>query len=288
MSDFLDGLESEMGKHSRRLEREDDEADREEERAARAEVDAMQALNDAKRKVTDERKITLDWAWAAAELLNASDKPLAQPDAIWYNHAEKRKWWFGHNVTPRVAVQGWHLVDWRNARYYPQTKHSLMLVPHDINNSGIHLRFFSQQLSGGDSTPELQPEDVHELSREPLSEGDMPWPGLIDPADMGDVIASAFGDKMPKLEMPWKDGVRSFVFDEMDGERELDLTGYRSEESERPRMATVSNYEEHLRAKTEPMIRRTIAQVAAERLSSSPRIIARELGRLAGITSVQE
>jgi hypothetical protein len=289
MPNMFDGLDSEMRKRSLELERAAAKDLREKERRAAREMDYLQETNEAKREATDERRVTLAWAWAAAEILNMSDLPEAQPKIWTY---EKRIGFLGRKAIHPMAAEGWILLDWRNTRYHPSFKHTLILTPRDANNSGIHLSYFSRQKGGNEPAAHLQPEDFHPLSREPLSELDMPWPGMIDPSTMSDHIAEAFNTrhKSPTPTVPWKDE-RSITFDGFDGEAawaEYDrrhpnfyADGSVMKSRLSPATPSVEDYAEYKRAKTEETIRRTIAHVAAERLIRNPLEVTREIKDLA-------
>jgi hypothetical protein len=196
-----------------------------------------------------------------------------------------------------AAAEGWQLLDWRNTRYHPSLRHTLILTPQDENNSGIHLRFFSEDMRSDEPAKALQKSDVRELPREPLSGADMPWPGFVDTSDMSDIIGSVLGgaNKRPRPQAPWKDDARSITFSGWDNDREREeinnqikrmLARYGNPASsekvldEEPLFA--DDYRDYLRTGTEKTIRRTIAHVAAERLMRTPLSIVRELGRQAG------
>lgn len=282
MSNVFDELESGMISHANKIKREADTRRREKVDEEKQKLDEQQKTEKAKQLAVVERQKTLNWAWAAASLLSMSELPTSRPE-VWeytYTIMQKRRF-FGRKAVELtgIAAYGWHVLDWQNTRYHPSPRHTLILTPEDERNSGVYLRFFSQPWNYNGGFDQIRPSDVHELSKEPLSASDMPWPGFIDKSTGSDHVEYAFGvRKPPPLKAPWKSGKRSIEFDGFDDDQEYYLLNRRTTGDSNPyeRSANDGNaklhpktkydYDEYRKTGTENAIRRAITQVAAEKL----------------------
>jgi hypothetical protein len=294
MSNIFDELGLEMASHAKSFEHEARIKNSEMVLQEKKKLDEQQKTEEAKRRAIEERKRTLDWAWAGAELLNMSDKPTSRPDMREYTYIilQKRRF-LGHKAVEMtgIAAYGWHLLDWQNTRYNPITRHTLILTPQDENNSGVYLRFFSEDTRDGKLISQLQPNDVHELPKEPLSVSDMPWPGFIDKSSGSDHVAYAFElTKKPTLIAPWQDNERSLTFSSFDINQEFRWLEERKAEMYRSHGIdydddagknpnTEYDYNKYRRTGTEKAIRRAIARVVAERLMVEPEVATLEIKR---------
>lgn len=258
MSNFIHDFDEQRREESIDLERLRIDDEREKQRIENEAIDKIHKTDIAVRKAVAERKITLDWAWAAAELLNESG---VIPD-LWTYEYKKRRMLFGHTAMKGIAAEGWQLFDWQNTYYYPSLKHVLFLSPRDENNSGIHLRFFSQpHYSSGEPIESLKPENVHELSRTPLSDEDMPWPGMID-----EDAYNAIGGEKISIRRPWKDGssLRFASRDiRIDLEKNAEKYGGDLEMFKTIFAPEKTSYDHYASSGTEKAIRTAIARVAA-------------------------
>lgn len=275
MSNFIDDFENDMQKHANAELRRVAKAEKELQQLEKEAVDLLHDTEIARRKAIAERKITLDWAWVAAELLNAES---VQPEVRTYTYYKKKRLW-GQKAMQGIALEGWHLLDWQNTHYWPGLKHTLILSPREENNS--YLRYFSEQTAGPGIS--LQPSDVHSLPVEPLSENDMPWPGLIHPPMNYDSIRDIFRDRKnqkTKPAIPWQEG-RSLTFDAFDSEEELKkmLRTINMAEQRKPNLLNIADYDEYKKANTERTIRSAIAEVAALHLKVKPEQIAATVNR---------
>jgi len=276
MSNFFNELDRDM-KHAA------DKARQSEDAAAAADlvhemeqVDELYATDVARQQAITERQITLDWAWGAASLLNEAN--ILPTDAWEYDYTEKRGI-FGRQAMKDTAGEGWKLLDWQNTRYYPLVRHTLLLTPSDQDNSSIHLRYFSQETSR-DNIPyqQLQPADVHELARVPLSATDMPWPDSKPP---GKNNASVLDTSRGIAPQPWQDTL-SLTFNAFD--RTLDAAQSRqmttpllNEDAPTTEQHSAEDYNIYIRSQTELAIRRAIAGVAAKYLVVSPDMATKSL-----------
>ena len=271
MANFLNEFDRARRTAAENMQRQKTADEREKQRAEQETLDEQYAhdtaLRTAVEKAVKERQITLDWAWAAAELLNESG---AQPDVWTHTYIQPKGFFgFGRVAVQGIAAEGWPLLDWQNTRYEARTRHSLLLTPRDRNNSGIHLQYFSRSTPFNGSTPDLQPNEVHELSRIPLSAEDMPWPGIIDPSQPEDWIDQMNGTKKQIALLPWKESF-SVTFDGFDADKDMDEMLMEIGGHPTPRSAGVDDYTEYRRTKTEEAIRSAIAQVAARHTIVKP------------------
>lgn len=295
MSNVFNELGSEMESHARKIEHKADALRREQIKEEKQILDKQQKTEEAKKLAIDERKETLNWAWAAASLLNMSDEPASSPEMWEYTHTiiQKRRF-FGHKALELtgIAAYGWHLLDWQNTRYHPSPRHTLILTPQDENKSVIYLRFFSQSMNNDGTYQQVEPNNVRELSKEPLSALDMPWPGFIDKSSGSDHLDYLFNvTQQPPMIAPWQHGARSIKFSGFDISQESfggdwELSKQQRLDSfvhkhivERPK--SERDYKEYRRTGVEETIRRAITEVAAEKLLVKPEDMILEIRRQA-------
>ncbi|MEO6109453.1 MAG: hypothetical protein ABIP50_00370 [Candidatus Saccharimonadales bacterium] len=294
MSDFIGDFEKQTNADAASTRRREADEHRDAVAAEKARLDFEQDNEEAKQKAIAERKITLDWAWVAAGLLKESK---VVPTLWTYDYVQKRRL-FGHDIIAQgIAAEGWQLLDWQNTRYAPAQRHTLLLSPSAEDNSDIHLKFFSQRPpvdyvrdEFDEPAQVILPTDVHSLSREPLSEEDMPWPPRTNAEDMHDTLGRAFGvkrDQKPRREAPWKDE-SSITINAFDGDIEMTKlfaemsyeTGSVAHDwTKRPPIK--EDYDEYKRAGIEKSIRLAIAHVAAQHLVIAPEKIAQTIKRRA-------
>ena len=277
MSDFLNDFEKQMKAEAAATRRSEQAQERERQEEIEAELEFQERNTAAKQKAVEARRTTLDWAWAAAELLNDAK---VQPEIWTYTHFQKRRF-FGRTALQGIAAEGWKLLDWQNTHYWPKPRHTLLLTPHDHGAPGVHLQFFSQIPAPHNTpTPDLLPEDVHTLSKEPLSRGDMQWPPRTNGSNGIYSIYGSFTESprspKPRREAPWKE-TDSLTIDTYDVIEELrDLHNDMADTMGRPRTEyfmpdpTETDYEEYRRSDIEGAIRRAIARLAAKHLITGP------------------
>jgi len=259
------------------IQRRNNAEEREKQAAAKHDMDEMHALDVVRNKAIQERKITLDWAWVAAEFINESG---VTPN-LWTYEYTKRRGLFGKVALQGIAAEGWHLLDWKNTYYDRVPRYTLILTPQDANNSGIHLSYFSE-LVNQDGTPReaVLPNQVHPLSQIPFSENDMPWPETVTGGSYESL-------SNPIIRRPWKNS-RSLRYNDLSRAEILKATyedfGQESEALltliKESLLPTRFSYERYAEQQTEKTIRSAIAQVAAELTSVKPRDFAARLKEL--------
>jgi len=284
MPDFLDDFEQQRRASADEIRRRGEAEERQKLKEEKKKLDQQHQVEQAKEKAVAERKKTLDWAWVASTLLRDSK---VQPEHWIYNYQQRRRL-FGFTAMQGIAAEGWPLLDWQNEHYWPVLRHTLLLTPRDDDNSGNHLRFFSQPSQGNKALAvELKPSDVHKIPSEPLSKDDMPWPGRISADGKGRTMIEAIleRDMFHATVEPWGKSF-SLTIDEFDSHKEyVDLFSKLEEEAGIPEAERKAytpkehDYKDYQEAGIEISIRRAIAHVAATHLDIAPEKIALTIKR---------
>ena len=264
MSDFIDDFERRVNAEAAEIRDRDEKMEEEELREEKARLDLIHRTEIAKRRSIEERKDTLDWAWVAANLLKEEG---VLPAHMMYT---KKVTFFTRREIKGISAEGFPLVGWQNNRYHPVEAHTLFLSARDDEDSGVHLAYSTQNPSPSDPTPEVRPEDVHVLPKEPLSETDMPWPiGVEDPWEIEPFISTEVFDFRKEmvnifsdLDAPYRD-IPEIVAPEFRAPGERDYAAYRKSGIEKSvRIAIARTAAQHLVINPEKMARTIQTRIA--------------------------
>lgn len=279
MNNFLNDFENQIHSEAAVIRRKGEAEDAAKQRVENASLERSFRADKAREAAVAERQKTLDWAWAAAELLRETP---ALPE-IWTHETTEKKGFFGRAVIrSSILAEGWPLLDWQNTRYRIP-RHTLLLTPGDQGTHGIHLGFFSQEDRSYTTIPPLplQPITLHPLSRTPLSDEDMPWPPRTNQEDPMDTIRRMAGARIKKArrEQPWKEASSITInsYDYIEDEKEYRASRPYITPLDRTFEPKKEDYEEYQRSGIEESIRNAIARLAAKHLVIGPENTAKRI-----------
>lgn len=182
MEDFTDKLNRLVTQEADSIRQRNAETEEKLLQAEKEKLDKEYIAEQARTQAIADRAVTLNIAWAAAELLKMEK---VHPD-YWTRsepvYAQRGIRKRQHQVGTRqsIVAEGWPLARWSVNEYEkPHTYHTLLLTPNETS-LGTNLASFSQHWMTFQKDPTaVLPEDVKPLGKEPLAEDEpMPWPEM--------------------------------------------------------------------------------------------------------------